>query len=257
MLTDTLVILAGGRGTRFIEETEITPKPMITIGGIPIILHIMRYYSKFKVNNFIICGGYKIEKIKEYFLNFNYFNNDIYLDCKKKIINLLKNDFLDWKISIIDTGINSDTGGRLLAVKKYLVNKENFFFTYGDGLSNINLRKLEKLHFKQKKIATISAIRPTPRFGSLKIQKNVVTSFDEKKLESENFVNGGFAIFNKNIFNFIKGKRTNLEKITLPKLSKKKELIAYKHHGFWQSMDTQRDRIYLENVWKKSAPWKK
>ena len=256
-MIETLVILAGGRGTRFLEETHLTPKPMINIGNFPIVLHIMKYYSFFGVREFIICGGYKVENIKKFFLNLNYFINDIEIDFKNTEIKLLTKNNFKWNVKIIDTGLHTMTGGRLKKIEKYLKNKNNFFLTYGDGLSDVNLRKLSKLHLSSKKIATMTIVLPPGRYGAVETNKNIVTRFQEKSKEKNKFINGGFFILNKRIFNFIKGNKTIFEDDVLKKLTKLRELQAYKHNGSWQSMDSLRDKIYLEELWNKNPFWKK
>ena len=191
-MINKLVILAGGRGTRFLEETHLIPKPMINIGNVPIILHIMKYYSSFGVNNFIICGGYKVDNIKQFFLNLNYFINDIEIDYINTEVKLLTNNNYSWKVKVIDTGLHTMTGGRLKKVEKYLKNDENFFLTYGDGLSNINLSKLSKLHISSKKIATLTTVLPPGRYGAVETKNNTVTRFQEKPKDENKFINGGF-----------------------------------------------------------------
>tara|TARA_B100000035_G_C20992928_1_gene551097 strand:- start:587 stop:1354 length:768 start_codon:yes stop_codon:yes gene_type:complete len=251
-----VVILAGGLGTRISEQTYNKPKPMIEIGTKPILWHIMKIYSNFGYNDFIICGGYKIEVIKKFFLqmkskiNFSY-NNYNYLKKSKK-------NSKKWKVHLVDTGINSNTGGRLKRLEKILSNEENFFFTYGDGLSNININKLLKFHIKNKKIATLTAITPPSRFGILKFNGNKIKSFFEKRdFEKDYLVNGGFFVFTNKIFKYIKNDKSILEQTPIISLTKKGQIVGYKHKGFWFSMDTQRDHIYLNKLWKKKkAPWK-
>lgn len=219
------VILAGGKGTRISEISKNIPKPMINLLGKPIILRIMEHYSKYGVKDFIIASGYKSKIIKNFF--------------KKKIIK-------DWKVNVVETGLNTMTGGRLKKLKNLLKN-ETFFMTYGDGLCDVNLRKLLKFHLKNKKIATITAVRPPARFGALKItKKKVVTYFKEKSSLDEGWINGGFFVLESKIFRFIKNDQTFFEKEPLQKLSKLKSLYAYKHYGFWQCMDTMRDKLILE-----------
>ena len=222
-----VVILAGGFGTRLGEYTKRTPKPMIKICGKPIIVHIMNHYFKNGFKDFIIATGYKQEVIKRYF--------------KKKF---------KYNVRIIFTGKNTMTGGRILRLKKYL--KETFMLTYGDGISNINIKKLLSFHKKNKKIATLSAVRPPARFGAIKIKKNNVRYFKEKSKLDEGWINGGFFVMEPKIFKFIKNDRTFLEKEPLVNLSKKKQLLAYKHNGYWQCMDTYRDKLILESYFKKN-----
>ena len=256
-MINKLVILAGGRGTRFIEETHLTPKPMINIGGIPIILHIMKYYNYFGVKEFIICGGYKVDNIKKFFLNLNNFINDIEIDYKMNEISFLTKNNLDWKVKIIDTGLHTMTGGRIKKIKKYLINDENFYLTYGDGLSNVNIRKLSKFHIDHKKIATLTMVMPPAKFGTVEVDKDTVTNFQEKPKGYNKLINGGFFVLNNKIFNFIKNDKSIFEEHVIKELIKLKELQAYKHTGCWQSMDSLKDKIDLEELWKKNPFWKK
>lgn len=232
-----VVILCGGLGTRLAEETKIRPKPMVKIGNLPILIHLINYYVSFGFNDFILALGYKSSYIKNYFK-------------KRKYKNI--------KIKLIDTGKNSLTGGRLLRLKNYFVDNEDFMLTYGDGLSNVNLRKLLMLHKKNKKIATLTAVRPPARFGELFINRNFVDKFEEKPQTTQNWINGGFFVFNTKIFNFLKNDKTILEREPFQKLSKLRELVAFKHYGFWQCMDTLRDKFLLNKIWKtKNVPWKR
>ncbi len=238
-----LVILAGGYGSRLSEETMVRPKPMVEIGGIPIILHIMSYYSAFGVNDFIICAGYKASFIKDYFkLN------------KKKKINLLIKPH--WNVKIVDTGLKSLTAKRIKKIEKY-IEEENFFLTYGDGLSNVDLKKLFNHHYNKGKLVTVTAVLPPPRFGSLVISKNsVVKKFSEKPSNNNNFINGGFFVINKKAIDLIPDFNCSWEKEPLEKISKLGQLVAFKHKGFWQPMDTLRDKEFLEDLYKrKTVPW--
>jgi glucose-1-phosphate cytidylyltransferase len=229
-----IVILCGGLGSRLSEETKIKPKPMVKIYDKPILIHIMYFYYKYGFNQFILATGYKSSYIK------NYFN-------KKKF---------PFKIKIIYTGKNTMTGGRLLRLKKLFKEKEDFMLTYGDGLSNHNLLKLVKFHKTNKKIATLTAVRPPVRFGELSIKNTLVTSFKEKPQFNDKWINGGFFVFNYKIFNYIKNDQIMLEREPLSKLSKNKQLMAYKHKGFWQCMDNMRDKILLAKLVKsKNTPW--
>ena len=233
----TAVILAGGKGSRIIEESIHRPKPMIQIGKEPILIHIMKIFSKHKINNFIICAGYKKDIIKKYF--------------KKK-------KYTHWNIQIVDTGLNTMTGGRIKKIQKYMKNSDPFFLaTYGDGVSNIDITKLIKFHKKQNTIATLSAVFPQNRYGLLESnKKNIVTKFREKPKNNQTPVNGGFFVFNKEIFKYIKESKSVLEKETLTKLTEMRQLSSFKHNGFWYSMDTMRDKYYLEDLLKKKkAPW--
>ncbi len=233
----TAVILAGGKGSRIIEESQYRPKPMINIGNEPILIHIMKIYAKYGVKKFIICAGYKKDIIKKFFYRNKKFSN--------------------WEIQIIDTGLNTMTGGRIKKIEKYLKDTKYFLATYGDGVSNVNIKKLINFHIKQKTIATLTAVFPQNRYGLLKSnKKKIVTSFNEKPKNDSNIINGGFFVFNKEVFRFISSSKSILERETLKKLSKNSQLSAYEHKGFWYAMDTMRDKYYLQNLIKKrKAPW--
>ena len=230
------VILAGGLGTRLSEETKYKPKPMVSIGKYPILWHILKIYEFYNNNEFIIAGGYKQNFIKNF---------------------LFKNNNLISKIDLIDTGLLTNTGGRLFRLKKFLKNN-TFMLTYGDGLANININKLIKFHKKHKSLATITVVRPPARWGYVKLNNNTVSKFEEKNQLNEGWINGGFFVFEPEIFDYIKkSDSTILEHDVLPVLSKKKYLKAYKHQGFWQCMDSLRDKKLLEKLWKqKNPPWK-
>lgn len=252
-----LVILAGGKGSRFVEETQNKPKPMITIGEIPIILHIMKYYSQFGVKDFIICSGYKGEKINEFFINFQKNYSNIKIDFINKSTEILDKNFYDWTISIIKSDENTDTAGRLLSIKKYINKKEDFYFTYGDGLANVDLNKQLDFYNKQKKICMVTGVKYQNKYGVIKEKNNLIYQFDEKKHSRSDTINGGFFILNQKIFNYIKGKKSSFEKSVIKKLVKDNEICVYKHQGFWQSMDNIRERNYLEELWLlNKAPWK-
>ncbi len=241
-----VVILAGGLGTRISEYTKTIPKPMIKINKLPILLHIIKIYVKYGYRKFYIAAGYKKNIIENYFKNFSKNGKEFEQTLfKKKCL-----------INILNTGKKSMTGGRLKKVSKFIQKDENFMFTYGDGVSNINLLKLEKFHKKNKKIATVTAVRPPARFGELTINKKTVTKFLEKPQVSQGWINGGFFVANKKIFSFIKNDQTILEKDPLEILAKKKQLLAFKHFGFWRCMDTKRDKDFLEELSKtKKAKW--
>lgn len=253
-----LVILAGGYGTRISEETMFKPKPMIDIGGKPIIWHIMKYYSTFGIKEFIICTGYKSNEIKEYFNNLFLHIDDVEFDfanSSKKI--LTNNSEVDWKVKIIDTGLNTMTGGRLKKIRKFISKDEFFFMTYGDGLSDINIEKKIKFFKKSNKFALVSAVKQPSRFGVMQIKGDFVHKFDEKPMNTETRINGGFFILKPEALKYIKNDQTVWEDYPLKKLAKTENLIAYKHNGFWQAMDTLRDKNYLDSLWnKKEAPWK-
>ena len=253
------VILAGGFGTRLSEETIIKPKPMVEIGGIPILVHIMNYYSFFDIKDFIVCSGYKSEYIKNYFSNFFINNSDICVDLSKNKIEILNKQKKDWKVSIVDTGTNTMTGGRLKRVKDYVGN-EDFCFTYGDCLCNVNIKDTIELHKKNKVTATLTAVLTPERFGNLEIEKKtgLIKNFKEKPVNTTNFINGGYFILSPKIFSEINSDNTIFEKDVLEKLAQQKKLAAYQHTDFWFAMDKLSDKLYLEELWKNNkAPWKK
>lgn len=255
-----VVILAGGYGTRISEESHLRPKPMIEIGGNPILWHIMKIYSYYGFNEFIICCGYKGYMIKEYFADYYLHRSDVTFDfTKNNEMTIHSNIAEPWKVTLVDTGLDTMTGGRLKRVKKYIGN-ETFMLTYGDGVSDINIKELLDFHKKSDgKIATITAIQPGGRFGVLDISNDdkTVNSFLEKSKEEGGWINGGFMVLEPRIFDYIEGDETFLEKEPFEHLVRDKMLNAYKHYGFWQCMDTQRDKYFLENLWKnKQAKWK-
>ena len=243
-----VIILAGGFGTRLSEYTDVIPKPMVKIGGIPIIWHIMQRYSLYGHEDFYLALGYKSEVIKDYFINYNNLNSDLLIDFNKRKITSLKKSKENWKTTLIHTGVNSQTGGRLKRLENF-INDEVFMLTYGDGLSNINFDKLLDFHFKHGKIATITAVHPTARFGELILNNDTVTSFKEKPQMNNGWINGGFFVFNKEIFSFLDDDQCILEGAPLENLVAEGELMAYKHEGFWQCMDTKRDLDYLNRLW--------
>lgn len=247
-----VIIFAGGTGTRLYEETKKVPKPMVKIGKKPILEHIINCYLKRSYKNFIILTGYKHNKIYDYFRKKKYHIN--FLKKNEKPLKDIKNKIT---LNFLYTGLKSNKLQRLLFVKKYLAKDESFFLTYGDGLSNVNLKKLLNLHYKNNNYCTLTAINPLPRFGLLKVQKNKVTRFDEKKIIKDHYVNGGFFVCDYKFFSFFKNKKNfDFEKNLLNILAKKKKLGCYKHRGFWYSMDTLRDKIYLNKLYKnKNAPW--
>ena len=252
-----VVILAGGRGTRIQEESLIKPKPLIEIGSKPIIWHIMKTYSHYGFKEFVICCGYKGYLIKEYFANFSLHNSDVTIDIKKNEIKVHKNNNEDWKISLIDTGDDSLTGGRILRIKDFV--DEEFLLTYGDGVADVNISKLIEHHKINKKIATMTIVQPQGRFGVVKFNtKNyLIKNFSEKLKSDGAWINGGFFVLNKKIFDYLKDDFTIWEKEPLEKLSKENQLVAFRHEGFWYAMDTMRDKIFLENLWDANkAPWK-
>jgi len=252
-----VVILAGGFGTRIAEESHLKPKPMIEIGEKPILWHIMKIYSHYGFNEFIICLGYKSYVIKEFFSDYYLHTSDVTFDLSKNEMIVHNNYSEPWKVTLVDTGLNTMTGGRIKRIKDYIGN-ETFMLTYGDGVADININELLDFHKKQGKIATISAIHLDSRFGVLDInKKNVVSGFAEKSEEDGNWINGGFMVLEPEIFDYIDDDETIFEREPLERLAKENKLKAYKHEGFWQPMDTQRDKQLLENLWEKNqAPWK-
>ena len=252
-----VVILAGGKGTRIQEESLSKPKPLIEIGSKPIIWHIMKTYSHYGFKEFVICCGYKGYFIKEYFANFSLHNSDVTIDIKKNEIKVHKNNNEDWKITLIDTGDDSLTGGRILRIKDFV--GEEFLLTYGDGVADVNISKLIEHHKINKKIATMTVVQPQGRFGVVEFntKNNLIENFSEKLKGDGVWINGGFFVLNKKIFKYLKDDFTIWEKEPLEKLSKENELVAFKHDNFWYPMDTMRDKDYLENLWEKNeAPWK-
>lgn len=251
------VLLAGGFGTRISEETENKPKPMIEIGGKPILWHIMNLYSHYGINDFIICCGYKGYVIKEYFSNYFMHLSDLTVDLRNGSIQFHNSNAESWKVTCIDTGLNTMTGGRIKRVKEY-IGEETFMLTYGDGVADVNIRELLDFHNNNKKIATVTAVQPSGRFGALNIDDgNNVNKFMEKPDGDGAWINGGFFVLDSKVFDYINGDSTIFEREPLEKLADDNELVAYKHKGFWKPMDTLRDKIELEKLWESgSAPWK-
>jgi glucose-1-phosphate cytidylyltransferase len=249
------VILAGGLGTRLSEETQFLPKPMIEIGGKPIIWHIMKIYSHHGINEFIICCGYKGYIIKEYFANYFLHMADVTIDLEDNSIKILNKSAEPWKITLVDTGEETQTGGRLKRIANYI--DDDFCMTYGDGLSAVDIKKLIEFHKSHKKIATITAVKPPGRFGAIELKGNEINSFVEKPQGDGGWINGGFFVLNPKVFNYINDDKTLWEKEPLEELSNEKQIHAFMHDGFWQPMDTLRDKRYLETLWEsKAAPWK-
>lgn len=254
-----VVILAGGFGTRISEESHLKPKPMIEIGDMPILWHIMKMYSHYGYNDFVICCGYKAYMIKEYFADYYLHRSDITFDFSDNNKLTVHNNFAEpWRVTLVDTGLHTMTGGRIKRVQKYIGN-EPFMLTYGDGVSDVDISKLVKFHEAHGKIATMTAINVGQRFGVLDInEKNGINSFREKSDDDGSMINGGFMVLNPEIFEYIKDDSTVFEKAPLETVAKLKELMAYKHEGFWKCMDTQRDKQQLEVLWESGeAPWKK
>lgn len=251
------VILAGGLGTRLSEETYLKPKPMVEIGQSPILWHIMKRYEKYNFNDFIIALGYKGEYIKQYFLNYKSSNDDFSLNTKSGNLEYLASvSSEDWNVSLISTGQNTLTGGRLLRLKPYL--PSTFMLTYGDGVADVNIEELVKFHRSHGKIATVTAVRPHSRFGGIALNGDIVSSFEEKPLEGDNWVNGGFFIFEPDIFDYLTDDSCILERGPLEKLAEEGNLMCYQHDGFWQCMDTIRDKEYLNSLFlNNQADWLK
>ena len=251
------VILAGGLGTRISEESHLKPKPMIEIGGKPILWHIMKSYTAYGVNDFIICCGYKQHAIKEYFADYYLRNSDVTFDFKNgNKMRMLTNTTEAWRVTIVDTGFNTMTGGRLKRIKQYVGN-ETFMLTYGDGVCDINVNSLLTFHRAHSKIATITAIQPGGKFGALEIEPDgAISNFTEKRKGDVGWINGGFMIFEPEIFEYLRDDETVLERDPLEKLAAVGQLSAYRHHGFWQCMDTLRDKMFLEElIVMGKAPW--
>ena len=251
-----VVILAGGLGTRISEETHLKPKPMIEIGGMPILWHIMKIYSSYDINEFVICCGYKGYLIKEYFANYSLHMSDVTFDMKKNDIQIHHKSVEPWTVTLVDTGIETMTGGRLKRIKEYVQN-DTFCFTYGDCVGNIDIKDLIKFHKNEKTIATITAVQPPGRFGVLDIQKNKISFFKEKPAGDGNWINGGFFVLEPSVFDYIEDDSTIWEREPLENLSNDGRLSAYKHDGFWHPLDTLRDKNYLQKLWEDGkAPWK-
>tara|TARA_B100001057_G_C22762046_1_gene916216 strand:- start:155 stop:925 length:771 start_codon:yes stop_codon:yes gene_type:complete len=251
------VILAGGLGTRLSEETASRPKPMVEIGGKPILWHIMKIYSHFGVNDFIICCGYKGYSIKEYFMNYFSHQSDITINLEDNSSIIHRKRAEPWSVTLVDTGENTMTGGRLARVKSYLSSDEDFFFTYGDGIGNINIKESLNFHKKHGKLATLTSVTPPGRFGALDITDNRVNKFVEKPLGDGGKINGGFFILSPKVIDLIDSDQCVWEQEPLQTLAQKGELFSFEHSGFWQPMDSLRDKNYLEDLWASGdAPWK-
>lgn len=253
-----VVILAGGFGSRISEESHLKPKPMIEIGGMPILWHIMKTYSTYGFNEFIICAGYKQHVIKEYFADYYLHMSDITFDFANNNNIIIHNNVAEpWKVTIVDTGLNTLTGGRVKRIQKYIGN-EDFMLTYGDAVSDVNIEELVAFHKKQGKLATLTAVQPGGRFGTLDIDNtNTIKKFAEKTKEAGGWINAGFMVLSPKVFDLIEGDKTIFERYPLEKLSSDNQLSAYKHKGFWQCMDTLKEKMYLEELWETgNAPWK-
>ncbi len=253
------VLLAGGFGTRISEESHLKPKPMIEIGGNPILWHIMKSYSAYGINEFIICAGYKQNVIKDYFANYYLHRSDVTFDfANDGVVTVHNNVSEPWKVTVVDTGLNTMTGGRIKAVKDY-VGDETFMMTYGDGVSDVDLNKLLQFHKDSGALATITAVQPKVRFGMLDIAEDKkILSFREKEIEDAGWINGGFMVLEPKVFDYIDGPSTVFEREPLMRLAADRQLVAYRHNGFWQCMDTLREKIMLEDLLAEGkAPWVK
>ncbi len=251
------VILAGGLGTRLSEDTATRPKPMVEIGGKPILWHILKTYSHHGINDFVICCGYKGYVIKEYFANYFLHMSDFTFDMVANSMEVHQRNAEPWRVTLVDTGENTMTGGRLKRVASYLQGEENFCFTYGDGVGDINITELIAFHKAQKVKATLTATVPPGRFGALDLSGSKVNSFKEKPKGDGAMINGGYFVLSPKVIDTIADDRTTWEREPLERLAQEGNLAAYQHHGFWQPMDTLRDKIYLEELWQSGqAPWK-
>ena len=251
------VILAGGLGTRLAEETGVRPKPMVEVGGRPIIWHIMKSYSHFGVNEFVICLGYKGYMIKEYFANYGLHMSDVTIDMRSGSIDVHRNLAEDWRICLVDTGDETLTGGRLKRAMPYLGDDDTFCLTYGDGVADIDIAATIEFHRSHGRRATVTAVRPSSRFGQLEMDGDRVTEFAEKPVEAAGWINGGFFVLSREVESYIEGDSTIWERQPMEQLASEGELHAYFHDGFWQPMDTLRDRQLLEELWaKRAAPWR-
>jgi len=250
------VILAGGYGTRISEETHLKPKPMIEIGGMPILWHIMKHYSNYGINDFVICCGYKGYIIKEYFANYFLHRSDVTFDIKNNKMEVHKKFVEPWKVTLVDTGLNTMTGGRLKKIESHL-DDETFCFTYGDGISNVDILQSLKLHKDTGTIATVTAVQTPGKFGRMNLKDNIVNHFEEKPIGDGGWINGGYFVLEPSVFDYLKDESTVWEKEPLEEFAKNKQLSAYRHTGFWHPIDTLWDKNYLENLWKENdAPWK-
>ena len=249
------VILAGGFGTRISEESHLKPKPMIEIGRMPILWHIMKNYSTFGVNEFVICLGYKGYMIKEFFANYYLHKSDVTIDLHKNEVSITKPDTEPWKVTLVETGENTMTGGRIKKAEKYI--DDTFCLTYGDGVSNVNITSLIEFHKNKKEIATLTAVQPPGKFGALLLDGDRVSEFVEKPKGDNSWINGGFFVFETEVLDKIKDDSTILEKHVLSSLAKENQINAFRHDGFWHCMDTKRDRDLLDSLWAQGAPWVK
>lgn len=251
------VILAGGLGTRLHEETSERPKPMVEIGSKPILWHIMKIYSSHGINDFIVCCGYKSDYIKEYFINYARKNSDVFVNPNKQSINFYNNDLEDWNIHLVDTGLNTMTGGRLKRVRDYVADDEAFCFTYGDGVGDVDIDATIEYHKSHGKLATMTTAFPPGRFGNLEFDGDTVTKFQEKPKGDGAMINAGYFVLSPKVIDYIQDDTTTWEEQPLQTLAEQGNLKAYKHQGFWRPMDTLPDKNALEKLWQTNAPWRK
>ncbi len=251
------VILAGGLGTRLAEETSLRPKPMVEIGGKPILWHIMNIYAHYEVNEFVLALGYMGEFVKEYFMNFYAKNNDISVDLSSGKTTVHQGALPKWTVHMADTGLATQTGGRVKRLEGWLQNDQTFMLTYGDGVANVNIQELLSFHRSHGKLATMTTVRPPSRFGEVDIQGDAITHFNEKPQTGEGWINGGFFVLEREVLDYIEGDQTYLERDPLERLAAEGQLMAFRHPGFWQPMDTLREKRLLEDLWQSGkAPWK-
>jgi glucose-1-phosphate cytidylyltransferase len=252
-----VVILAGGLGTRISEETSIKPKPLIEVGGRPLLWHVMKIYSSFGLTDFVICLGHKGYMIKEFFANYFLHMSDVTINLANNEIKVHHNYSDPWTVTLVDTGENTMTGGRIKRIKPYLVGGEDFCLTYGDGVGDVDIKKLLEFHRKQKTLATLTATRPPGRFGALRIDNNKALDFEEKPVGDRAWVNGGFFVCSPKVLDYIEGDQTTWEREPLNRLTSEGQLSTYLHEGFWQPVDTLRDKTTLQDLWDGGkAPWK-
>ncbi|MGZ3183774.1 MAG: glucose-1-phosphate cytidylyltransferase [Telluria sp.] len=252
------VILAGGLGTRLSEETTIRPKPMVEIGGKPILWHILKSYSSHGINEFVICCGYKGYIIKEFFANYFLHTSDVTFDMHYNTMEVHQRNAEPWRVTVVDTGDSTMTGGRLKRVRRYIENEEAFCFTYGDGVSDIDIAASIEFHKQHGKLATMTAVQPPGRFGAIELDATRISSFKEKPMGDGNWVNGGYFVLSPKVLQYIEDDATTWEKEPMEALAKEGQIHAFKHDGFWQPMDTLRDRVLLEDLWQNDkAPWKR
>ncbi len=250
-----VIILAGGQGTRLAEETGSRPKPMVEIGGKPMLWHIMNIYAHYGYCDFLVACGYKGEVIKEYFRNFSVHNSDLFIRLRDGSCQITNSAAPDWNVGLVDTGLMTLTGGRLLRLRN-LIGNQTFMITYGDGLADIDVGALLRFHRSHGKLATVTAVSPIARFGSLLLEDHCVIKFAEKPRTGEGWINGGFFVFEPGVLDYIAGDQTSLEGEPLEQLASERQLLAYRHEGFWHPMDTLRDKQFLESLWNSGkAPW--